>query len=140
MNTRTMMTTSAIVLAVLGLGATFLPQELLGYVGAGVTPAAVLLIQLMGALYIGFAALNWMSRGFITGGIYGRPLIMANLAHFMVGAIALLKAAFTGPSAGGIVLVAAPYSVLAAWFAMVLFRHPAGEPGAAGSAPSARRP
>jgi len=131
MSTRVLMTVSASFTGLLGVAASFLPQELLGYAGAEVTRAAVLLVQLMGALYLGSAALNWMSRGFITGGIYGRPLIMANLAHFMVGAIALLKAAFIGPLAAGIALAVIPYSVLAAWFALVLFRHPAGYPGAA---------
>lgn len=132
MSTRLLMTGSAALLVLLGVVASFLPQELLGYVGAQATPAAVLVIQMTGALYLGFAALNWMSRGSITGGIYGRPLTMANVIHFMVGAIALLKAAFTGPFAADIVVMAVLYSVLAAWFALVLFRHPAGDRGAAG--------
>jgi len=125
------MTASAAFLALLGVVASFLPQELLGYVGARATPAAVLLIQLLGALYLGFGALNWMSRGSITGGIYGRPLTMANAIHFMVGAIALVKAVVAGPFATDVAVMAALYSVLAAWFARVLFVHPAGDPGAA---------
>jgi len=124
------MTTSAIVLAVLGLGASFLPQELLARAGSVATPAAVLMVQLLGALYLGLAALDWMSRGFVTGGIYGRPLTLANVIHFMVGAIALLKAVVGGPPSADIAVMAALYSLLAAGFVLVLFTHPASGGGA----------
>lgn len=130
MSTRILMTASALVMAALGVGASFLPQELLAVTGVGVTPVAILLVQVMGAMYLGLSALNWMSRGFITGGIYGRPLTIANVTHFVVGAIALIKAAIASQFMAEISLMAAIYSALAAWFGFVLLAHPSGGPGA----------
>jgi len=124
MSTRVLMTASAAFLAALGVGITFLPQELAAHVGAPVEGAAVLLMQLLGALYLGFAMLNWMNRGNRIGGIYGRPVSIANFFHFAVGALALVR----GIAGHGFTLelaaVTAAYSVFAAWFGWVLFTHP----------------
>ena len=84
------MTASALVMGALGLAATFLPQEIAAYLGASTT--LPLLIQILGALYLGFAMLNWMARTSLIGGIYSRPVASGNLVHFVVGALALAKA------------------------------------------------
>lgn len=124
MSTRILMTASAAFLAALGVGITFLPQELLAHVGAQPEGASVLLIQLLGALYLGFAMLNWMNRGNRIGGIYGRPVSVANFFHFAVGAMALLKGTVGHPFAFEVAAMAAAYSVFAAWFGWVLFNTP----------------
>lgn len=90
--TKILMTASAAFLALAGLGATFLPQELLTAAGASPHGVVVLFVQLVGALYLGFAVLNWYARGSLIGGIYNKPLVLANLLHFGVSAIALAKA------------------------------------------------
>jgi hypothetical protein len=69
MNTRLLMSLSAAFLAAAGVGITFLPQELLVHAGARADGTLVLLIQLLGASYMGAAALNWMNRGNRVGGI-----------------------------------------------------------------------
>lgn len=46
----------------------------------------------MNALYLEFGILNWMAKGTLIGGIYNRPIAIGNLTHFVVGAIALVKA------------------------------------------------
>ena len=125
MNTRLLMSLSAAFLAALGVGMTFLPQELLAHVGAPPEGTPVLLIQVLGALYLGFATLNWMNRGSHIGGIYGRPVAMANFFHFSVGALALLKGSVAQHFALEVVAMAAVYSVFGAWFGSVLFTHPA---------------
>jgi hypothetical protein len=38
--------------------------------------------------------LNWMAKGTIIGGIYNRPIAIANLTHFLIGGLALAKLAF----------------------------------------------
>jgi hypothetical protein len=126
MNTRLLMRASAAVLAVLGASATFLPHEIL--VRAGTSPVGFtpVLVQMAGALYLGFAMLNWMAQGSVMGGIYGRPVAIGNLAHFTIGALALLKLVLAGQWVPEIVAGAAVYSVLAALFAVVAFgRSPA---------------
>jgi hypothetical protein len=126
MKTRILLGASALFLAVLGVGITFLPQELLTHFGVRLEGVPVLLIQLLGALYLGFAILNWMNRGNRIGGIYNRGVSMANFFHFGVGAVSLLKgvaAQFTPEVA----VAATIYLVFGIWFGLVLFTHPAGE-------------
>lgn len=112
---------SVAVLAALGVSATFLPQEIAGLDGGAAEPFTVILIQICGALYLGFAALNWTAKGTLLGGIYGRPIVLANFAHFMIGAIALGKFAFAGRPGAVVLAVTAVYAVLAVWFALVFF-------------------
>jgi len=125
MNTRILMSLSAAFLATLGIGITFLPQELLAHVGVRPEGTPVVLMQVLGALYLGFATLNWMNRGSRIGGIYGRPVSMANFFSFAVGAVALLRGAIAQQFAVEIVAMAAIYSVFGIWFGWVLFTHPA---------------
>lgn len=114
------MTLSAAFLAALGLAASFLPQELLRNAGLPPDRFPVTTIQLAGALYLGFAMLNWSAKGTLLGGIYGRPIIMANFTHFAIGTIVFVKLVAAGPIQGGRFVVVA-YAVLAAWFGYVLF-------------------
>ena len=104
----------------LGIAASFFSHELLRFAGATVETPTVLIVQVCGALYIGFAFLNWYLRGFVIGGIYNRPLALANLLHFAVVAITLLKAA---PAFDSLILwaIAGAYVVFAAWFGIVMF-------------------
>lgn len=81
------MSLSAVFLAALGVGITLLPQELLIHAGAESEGTDVLLIQMLGAAFLGLTVLNWMSKGALIGGIYGRPVTMANFFHFGIGAV-----------------------------------------------------
>ena len=109
-------------MALLGLAASFGPGELL--VVAGVTPTGGLraLVQVAGALYLGFAMLNWMSKDSVIGGIYGRPTTMANFLHFFAGGMALLKAAASGQTSSALWPLAVVYALFAAGFGLVAFR------------------
>jgi hypothetical protein len=98
MNSRLLMTLTAVLLAVLGLACSFAPQELLGFVDARASPALVLGAQALGAAWLGFALLDWHARGAPFGGIYGRPVALGNFLHFTVIALALAKAAFAVPT------------------------------------------
>jgi hypothetical protein len=118
------MVLSAAFMAALGVGVTFLPQELLIHIGGRPEEALVLLIQMLGALYLGFAILNWMARNNLIGGIYSRPVAIANFFNFAVGAVALLKALSDQHFAFEIVAMASVYSVFGIWFGVVLFTHP----------------
>ena len=97
MPTRNLMITSAAFMGAIGLALTFAPQEILHRFDSEATTWEVTLAQLCGALYCGFALLNWMAKGTPLGGIYGRPIVIGNLVHFTMGAVLLLKVP-TGPS------------------------------------------
>ncbi len=126
MNTRLLMIVSAAALAALGLVASFVPQEILVFVGARTEPLTVLIVQITGALYLGFAMLNWMARGSLIGGIYGRPVAFGNFMHFTVVALALLKALIAGPRPSVVIALATVYWVFCVGFGWVLFTPPRG--------------
>ena len=123
MHTRVLMSISAAFLGGIGLSLSFLPQETLGALGVPPLTALVILVQVTGALCLGFAIMNWMARGVLMGGIYSRPLAIGNFLHFAVVAVTLLKT-MTALDTILVVAVAAVYTVLAAWFGLVLFTSP----------------
>lgn len=123
MYTRALMISSAALMAAAGLVTSFAPEEVLALHGSTPDNATLLLIQMMGALYLGFALLNWGARGAIIGGIYARPVAAGNFLHFAMVAITLTKAAvvFGALPLAGSALV---FTVFAVWFGLVLFRSP----------------
>lgn len=121
MNTKILMAASALLMALCGLAATFLPQEILVRVGEGSGPVLTIFVQVTGALYFAFAILNWMAKDSLIGGIYARPIAMGNLVHFFVGAITLVKAVFTGHDHPAIAGGAVVYSLLALCFIRIAF-------------------
>ena len=62
-NTKTLMIISAIFLAVNGFGFTFFPNEIAGLLINDDNYIFILILQMLGALYLGFSILNWMSKG-----------------------------------------------------------------------------
>jgi len=114
---------SAILMAIIGLIAVFLPEELLVYFGSKPETFVVVVVQITGALYLGFAILNFYSRSKIIGGIYSRPIVIANLIHFTIVALMLLKELFNGLSVE-LVVGALIYSVFALWFGFVMYSNP----------------
>ena len=125
MNTKILMRLSALFMAILGLGASFLPQEILIHAGYRPQGTGLVLVQALGALYLGQAMLNWMARANLIGGIYSRPVAVCNFMHFAVLAVVLVKALLAGQTAPEIVLGAALYLAFACAFGFVLFTHPA---------------
>ena len=117
------MISSAALMAVIGLGMSFMPQEVLGMHGTVPDNATVLLLQMAGAVYLGFAMLNWAARGVLIGGIYARPVAAGNFLHFVMVAITLIKAAIAF-SVVPLAMSAAVFSLFAIWFGIVLFKPP----------------
>lgn len=91
MNTNMLMISSCIFLSILGITFTFIPDEIISSLSVTPNPISTLSLQLLGALYLGFAMLNWMAKGSLIGGIYNRPIAIGNFMHFAVGALALIK-------------------------------------------------
>jgi hypothetical protein len=86
---RVAMSASAFCLAVLGVMLLIVPET----VSAVLMPHAVAsqLAQLLGGALLGFAAMNWIARGSVLGGIYGRAVVAGNQTHLTIGALVLLK-------------------------------------------------
>lgn len=123
MHTRVLMIASAALMAVIGLAASFKPQAVLGLHGTVPDNATVLFVQMAGAVYLGFAMLNWAARGILIGGIYARPVALGNFLHFTMVAITLIQAAIAF-AAVELAISAAVFSVFSIWFGLVLFKPP----------------
>jgi hypothetical protein len=91
MNTKLLMTASALFLGIMGILLSFLPNEITSYLNVEPNIITILFLKILSALYLGFAILNGMAKGTLIGGIYNRPIALGNLMHFGVGAIALFK-------------------------------------------------
>lgn len=123
MQTRLLMTLSAAFLLLLGVLTLFFPQEVLQRHGTVPDAPTVLLIQMMGALYLGFAMLDWMARGVLIGGVYARPLALGNFTHFAIVALSLAREA-AHHGVWQLATSAAVFGLFAIWFGVVVFRPP----------------
>ena len=82
-------------------------------------------MQITGSLYFAFAMLNWMSKGSLIGGIYGRPIAIANLTHFVIAGLTLIKGVLVNPGLSYVIWsIAIAYSIFAILFGIVAFKHP----------------
>ena len=125
MNTRIIMTTSAVFLAIIGISLTFFPVEIANYLVFGVESILILVLQVMGGLFFGFAMLNWMAKESVIGGIYNKPLVTANMAQFVVGGLALLKDLIHHPDKPLIIwLLTGFYTIFGLLFAILFVRSP----------------
>lgn len=123
-NTKLVLSASAIVLGAAGIAASFLPHELLAAIGVVPIGALAVIVQLLGAAWFAFAMVNWAARGSLIGGIYNRPVAIGNLTHFVIGALALVKLVMAGERHAIVLAAAAIYAIFAVAFAMVFFRTP----------------
>lgn len=118
MNTKLLMTTSAAILGATGIMLTFLPNEISTYLGIiGTNP---ILLQILGALYFGFAMLNWAAKANLIGGIYSKPVAIGNFTHFLIGGLALAKLGFKTYTG----IATTCYLIFAILFGYVLFNNP----------------
>ena len=128
MNTKLILTLSAFFLALIGLTLTFLPEEIIKLAGVPSSKIVQLILQILGALYVGFAMLNWMARGSTIGGIYNRPISIANLTHFLIGALALIKGLMNNPGLSLVIwILTGLYSIFAVLFGLLFSRNPVGD-------------
>ena len=125
MNTKIVMITSSIVMGLTGISLSFVPLEIMSCLGLESSKSLLYLLQILGALYFGFAMLNWMTKSSLIGAIYNRPIAIANFSHFLIAGLALTKGVLTNPGLPLVIQIAAGvYLVFAVSFGIILFRHP----------------
>ena len=122
MNTKLLMMLTSMVLAGTGIVLSFFPQETGRFIG--INEPGIILLQVLGALYFGFGAMNWVAKANLIGGIYSKPVALGNFSHFLVGALALSKIAFRDTSPAYLWLGAVIYLVFALLFGYVFFASP----------------
>jgi hypothetical protein len=125
MNTKLIMTVTAILFALIGISLTFASGYVMTLMGIAPNKGIELILQILGATYYAFAMLNWMAKGAIIGGIYNKPIAMANFVHFLIGGMALTKAAFYNKSLPVTVgVLGGFYLVCALIFWVMMSKHP----------------
>jgi len=125
LNTKILLTVSAVFLGLVGIGLSFFPKEVFMYLTTDSNPILLLLLQILGSLYLGFGIMNWMAKGSIIGGIYNKPIAIGNLMHFGVGAITLLKVVFGMQDHLTVIIsLTIVYSILALSFTYVFMNNP----------------
>jgi hypothetical protein len=128
-DTKIVMTTSATTLGFIGLVLTFIPDEVLRHFNWDGNKIMLFQMQILGALYFAFGMLNWVTRSSLIGGIYNRPVAIANFSHFMIGALALTKGLISDPYLPlSIYFIGIYYAVFAILFGIILIRNPINEP------------
>lgn len=115
---RVVMSATTLVFGVLGIATLFLPAEVAELMDMRGGPDFVL--QLVGAGFLTVAILDWMGRGAIYGGVFGRPIVVANLMFGTVGSLSLLSALIRGEAQPGMWAVAAILGLHALAFAYLL--------------------
>lgn len=115
---------SAAVLLLGGVALLFAPDVLLPALVPGFPPAAAWVGQLVAAAWLGIATLNWLQRGAMLGGIYGRPTVLANVALYAISALSLLSAAAAPGTPRSLWVPAVAALVLAIVYGALLLRGP----------------
>ncbi len=124
-NRKLLMTSSALFFGLAGLLFLFLPEEISYYLKTSGSQTETAFFQLLSALYLGFGVLNWMSRSVLVGGIYKRPVVLANLINFWIGAITLIKLmAGTSSQLTGLLVLTIIYVVFTILFFIVFRNNP----------------
>jgi len=122
MNTKILMTSSSLILAVAGIFTLFAPDVLLSALGVAVTAQLSVLVQLLGTLYFSFALMNWTAKDSAIGGIYARPISLANFSHFFSGTLLLAKYLLSNEFNLPILLISILYTIFAIIFYWLVFR------------------
>lgn len=122
MNTKLLMTVTSLVLALAGVVALFAPEAVLALAGAPAAELLTVLVQLLGALYFSLALMNWTAKDSAIGGIYARPVSLANFGHFFAGALLLIRYQVTAAFNLPVVVILVVYVSFAGVFYWLVFR------------------
>ena len=82
MLSKMLMHASAIAFSLLGVVCLFFPDVLVRLMGF--SSSVKILIQFVAAGFLAMATLNWIGRNAIYGGIYGKPITLANFAFGLI--------------------------------------------------------
>ena len=115
---------SAVFLLVAGLALLFAADVILPQIVPGFPADGTWLGQMLGASWLAVGTLNWLSRAMLLGGIYGRPIVLANLSIYFIGAMVLLRTVATGETPTAVSFVFFPLVIFSAIYGWLLLRGP----------------
>jgi hypothetical protein len=128
---------SALALLAHGIALLFAPDIVFRFFDVAAGPVGPAAAQLLGAALMGFGLMSWAGRNLVLGGIYGRPLVYGNFAHYFIGALVSIRAHLGGFGNGYFWIEVALYAGFAVLFGFFLFGSSPAVPtsGAASSGP-----
>jgi len=129
----TITTFSALLLGAGGAAFLFGSDVLLARVIPGTPASATVLGQLVAAAWLAVASLNWNQRRVIVGGIYGRPMVLANLALYLISAFSLARPAMASGASPALRLFTVLFGILTVVYGAILLRGPFGADTAVGA-------
>jgi hypothetical protein len=115
---------SASVLLLGGLALLFASDAILPRLIPSFPAAGAWLGQVLAAAWLAIAALNWLSRSVLLGGIYGRPVVLTNAALYFISAMVLIKIVTSRDAPATLWLVVVLTVLLAGAYGWLLFRGP----------------
>ncbi len=125
MYSKIILTLSALSFFIIGIPASFAPELLLSFLKVDYTITASMFVQGFGAFNFAMGIQNWMSRAGLIGGIYNRPLVMANLTYFFMFGLAIYKGLIISTDKSIIICsFEILFLILALAFGIVLFKDP----------------
>ena len=113
---------SALCFAGIGILLLFAPEEVGGSLMSGAYGGT--LVQLLGGALLGFAAMNWLARRSVLGGIYGRAVVAGNQTHLTIGALLLVKHGITAGGSAAYWTLTSVYVLGAGLFLYLFFFRP----------------
>lgn len=116
--------TSALLLYAAALALLFGADDLLPHFVPGLPPGGAWVGQLLGAAWLGVAQYTWMQRSAVLGGIYGRPIVLANLAVHGTSAFVVLDAARRPQAPAALWALLVPFALCAVAFGALMVRGP----------------
>lgn len=119
-----LLTTSACAYLAVSLALIFAGDDLLRLAGPPRTLRELALLHLLGAALFSLGLLNWMNRFSRIGGIFGRPLVAANLANGMIAALMMLQLVRTRGASALLLSAFAFNAILAVAFGLKMYRPP----------------
>ena len=124
MQAKILMTSSALLMGIAGLSLLLFPQELLSFFGSESTTLIARFMQILGALYLALATINWIAKANLIGGIYGRAITAGNFTHFFLVTLLFLKGLRLTPFPVGHLAAMSIYVLYTVFFGRILFSTP----------------
>jgi hypothetical protein len=125
MLTRYLTRASALLLGAAGLALLFAADDLLPWLAPGTPTSGAWVGQVLGATLLALAWLNWLHQRTLLGGIYGRPVVLPNVAFYFISALSVLRAA-SRPESSSVILwtIGGFLGIFALAYGWLLYRGP----------------
>lgn len=124
MVSRLVSTGSALVLFAGGLVLLFGADDVLPAVAPGFPASAAWIGQLLAAAWLGVAGMNWLQRRSRIGGIYGRPVVVANVGLYFISALTLIGTVRRGAGGTALWIVTGVFAAFAIVYMALMLRGP----------------